>query len=331
MVTKTLLKVSLVIPLGLSGCQGNSQSMQAIGTLEWDRIELVAEAAEPITEIFVHEGDKVSVGQKLLQLDARRFQAQMDEAVAAREQAAARLAELVRGPRPQAIAEARARLAGAEQVARARKKDYQRLRSLLAKKLSSQEQVDNAKALSDAAHADRDAARAKLEQLLVGTTNEELEQARQALARSDAARETLRLTLERLTVRAPQAGRVDSLPFQVGERPAAGLVVATVLGGSAPYARVYVPEKERVHISGGTEADVYVDGIAQPFSARVRTVSSDPTFTPFFALTKHDRGRLSYVAKVELLEKNAAELPAGVPVRVVYRNARTSAVTVSNP
>jgi HlyD family secretion protein len=34
----------------------------------------------------------------------------------------------------------------------------------------------------------------------------------------------------------------------------------------------------------------------------VRWVSSEAAFTPYFALTERDRGRLSYVAKVDIGE-----------------------------
>ncbi len=39
------------------------------------------------------------------------------------------------------------------------------------------------------------------------------------------------------------AGVLDTLPFEVGERPGPGDVVAVLLTGEQPYARVYVPER----------------------------------------------------------------------------------------
>ncbi len=70
------------------------------------------------------------------------------------------------------------------------------------------------------------------------------------------------ITLERLTLRAPLAARVDALPFDLGERPKPGAVIAVLLGGAAPYAHVYVPEQERARLAPGHAAKVYVDGIA---------------------------------------------------------------------
>ena len=50
---------------------------------------------------------------------------------------------------------------------------------------------------------------------------------------------------------------------------------------------------------------------------RVRWIASDPAFTPYFALTERDRGRLSYVAKVDITEQRE-RLPDGVPVEVEF-------------
>jgi len=49
----------------------------------------------------------------------------------------------------------------------------------------------------------------------------------------------------------------------------------------------------------------------------VRWIASDPAFTPYYALTERDRGRLSYVAKVDITEQYE-RLPDGVPVEVEF-------------
>lgn len=316
-------RCAVVLVLLLAACNQNANDIQVMGTLEWDRIELIAETAEPIVEIRVREGHQVQAGQVVLRQETMRYQAQLDEAEAARAQAAARLAELKRGPRSERIAEARAKLAGADSVLDARNKDLERIRALVAKKLISTQDLDRARADRDSALATRDAARAALEELVTGTTAEELQQAQDALARAEAAVRVTRVTLERLTIVAPRAGRIDALPYKLGERPSPGAVVAVMLGGEAPYARVYVPETLRVQISPGRLAEVHLDGTKQAFAARVRTVSQEPTFTPYFALTERDRSRLSYVAEITLTGPEASGLPAGVPVRVTFPGLTT--------
>lgn len=316
-----MLGIALLLAL-LGGC-GNEMNPSVVGTLERDRIELVADAAEPLAKIVVREGEAVEAGQLLLQLDGSRVQARLDQAVAGRDEAAARLDELTRGPRDEDIAEARAVLQGAEEVFKVRQKELARQEDLLKRDLGSREARDQAKAQRDTALADRDSAKARLEALLNGTRPEQIEQARQALARAEASAAELREDLARLSVKAPVNGRVDELPFRLGEQPRVGDVLAVMYDGSHTYARVYVPEALRAQVRPGTTAEVAVDGVPDPLRGRVRWVSSDPTFTPYYALTEHDRGRLSYLAKIDV--ENGAEIPVGIPLEARFDLSSTGA------
>src|ERR1700741_1402098 len=81
--------------LPLAGCGGGDPAL--LGTLERDRVELVAEAQEPIVEVAVREGDSVAAGQLLLKLDPGAAQQRLEQARATAEQAGRRHAELAAG------------------------------------------------------------------------------------------------------------------------------------------------------------------------------------------------------------------------------------------
>ena len=49
----------------------------------------------------------------------------------------------------------------------------------------------------------------------------------------------------------------------------------------------------------------------------IRMIRSEPSFTPYYALIGEDAARLSYLAEVAL-GKDAARLPAGLPLRVEF-------------
>ncbi|MFQ5609363.1 MAG: HlyD family secretion protein, partial [Woeseiaceae bacterium] len=148
-------------------------------------------------------------------------------------------------------------------------------------------------------------------------TVEELSQAEQAVKQAQARRDNARVDLERHTIRAPTDGIADSRLFELGERPAPGQPVMILLGGKQAYARVYIPESMRVRVDAGTDATIYVDGLDEVLDGRVRWVATEAAFTPYFALTERDRGRLSYVAKVDIVGSRD-RLPDGVPVEVEF-------------
>ena len=99
---------------------------------------------------------------------------------------------------------------------------------------------------------------------------------------------------------APVDGVIDSILFEPGERPQVGQAFMILLAGEQPYARVYIPEPIRIAVRPGDAARIFVDGLDQPLDGRVRWVASESAFTPYFALTQHDRGRLTYFAKIDL-------------------------------
>lgn len=299
----------------IGACESSTEENRIVGELASDRIELTAEAAEPIIEILVAEGEIVTAGQTLMRQDAARASARLAEAEAALGQAQARLDELVRGPRSEQIAAARANVEGAKDELAFRRSDYERVQKIHAQKLASPELLDRAKAALDGAEANDKLRRAQLQELLTGTTVEELAQAENAVKQAAARRDLLAIDLARHEIKAPVAGILDSRLFELGERPSPGQAVLIMLSAEQPYARVYVPEHLRVRVKAGMAVTIYVDGLDEAIDGRVRWVSSEAAFTPYFALTERDRGHLTFAAKVDLVEQRD-RLPDGVPVEV---------------
>jgi len=302
--------------VALCACGRGGDGAEVHGTLERDRLELVAESHERIVETAVHEGDHVVAGAALLRQEAGTMQPRLDQARASVTEAERRLAELVRGPRAREIDEARAALAGAESALETDRREYDRVRALVQRKLLSDSSLDQARARRDASSSASDQARARLNLLLEGTRVEQVEQARAAMDRTRAAAAELETSAARYTVSAPRNGIIEALPYKVGERPPAGAPVVVMLADGTPYARVYVPEPLRIRFKAGTRVTVTVDGADRSFQGTVRYVSADAAFTPYYALTQKDRSRLSFLAEIIIDDPGAAGLPAGVPVQV---------------
>ena len=304
------------LALLLAACAGPAPPA-ALGTLEWDRVELVAEASEPVLEIAVREGDVVAAGDLLLRLDGRRARAELAQAEAELARLDALLAEQRNGARPEAIDAARARLARARALAENARQELERARGLRERRLASPADFDRAQSAATAAVSEQRAASAALDQLLAGTRIEQLAQTEAARAAAAARRESLALTLERLTVRAPVAGRVDALPAEVGDQPARGATLAVLLAGAAPHARVFIPQPMRAAVAPGAAFTVRVEGVEGAFRGRLRHVAAEASFTPYYALAGDDASRLAWVAEIDLEGDAARGLPAGLPLQAV--------------
>jgi len=301
--------------LAFCGCSGDAGE-RLLGTLERDRLELIAESPEPIVEVAVREGDRVSAGQRLLRLDPASTDADLAQARAGVEQARSALAELVSGPRREAILAARARLAGATARLDAAAREFARIEQLVGRSLLPQSQLDSQRAARDGAASERDAAREQLLELERGTRSEVLDQAQAVLGQAEARLAAQEIIRGRLEVVAPRDGVIDALPYKLGERPPRGAPVVVMLADGMPYARVFIPEPVRAGVGPGTAARVHLDGSDRPWQAVVRYVSTDAAFTPYYALNEKDRSRLSFLAEIVLTDEEAATLPTGMPVQV---------------
>jgi HlyD family secretion protein len=309
--------VLLLVIAAVSGCRDAGPPV-AVGTLERHRIELRAERQETILRLAVAEGDTVEQGDVIVELDARRAVAELERAEADLELASARRAEVVRGARDEEIDQAEAQLAEAQAALVRLEPDLERARRLVAEGVEPQSVLDAAEADHRAALARREAARSNLEELLNGATVEELQQAEAEVARSVAEVARLTVDAERMVITAPRPALVEALPYRIGDEPPAGSAVAVLLADTAPFARVYVPAEMRPRAVVGTEVRVAVDGYDRPFAGRLRLISAEAAFTPYYALTERDRGHFAYLAEIDLLDDDARELPTGLPVEVRF-------------
>lgn len=312
-VCRHVLRIGWLSCVAVALCSCTHAAPQALGTLEYDRITLPSPAAERIVAIGVQAGERVKAGQWLVKLNPAQAQAALDAAEAQAVQESEVLRELVVGPRPEDIAKARANLAAAQALARQAHADYQRAIALSGKGYVSKSSLDSARAAAGNADGQVGAARAALDELLRGSRPEDIAAARAALAAAQADAQAQRVLLGKLDLVAPRAGIVDSIPYKLGDQAPVGAPLAILLVGDAPYARIYVPEPQRVHLHVGDSVTVHVVGVAQPLQGRVRLIRDEPVFTPYYALTGDDATRLSYIAEVQL-GKDAASLPPGLPL-----------------
>lgn len=310
--THPRLILSLAALAVLTACSG--EQPHALGTLEWDRVTLPSPAAEKIVAIEVREGQPVKAGDVLLRLEATGTQSQLAAAAAEERRSGAALAELKAGPRREEIARARASLAAMEAEAVDAHAQFKRVEELAARKLVAMAEVDRARATMDNVDAQVRAAEQALLELQRGTRREQIAQGEAAAQAAMAQATTQKVLLDKLTLAAPRDGVIDSLPYRLGDQPAVGSPLVVMLAGDAPYARIYVPEIQRAQVKVGTKMNVQVEGSDQVWSGTVRMIRSDPTFTPYYALTGQDVSRLSYLAEVQLGE-DARELPAGLPLQ----------------
>ena len=304
--------VPLLCLLLLTGC--SEEKPRVFGTVERDRLTLTAPVNETIASINVVEGQLVSAGQVLLTLDDRLAMSRCNQRQAELTQAQAKLNELVAGARSEALARAQAVLSGSNANVTEAQQAFERTERLFATRVLTQADLDKARANRDTAIAKQTEAKQSLQELENGTRLEQVEQARAAVAAATAALAYEQKSLADLTLVASQHAVVDTLPWRVGDRVAAGTQLLGLLATTRAYVRIYLPATWLDSIRAGSQVKVYVDGREQPILGTVRNIRSQPAYTPFYALNERDRARLMYLADVDIASDSY--LPTGMTLEV---------------
>ncbi|MBD55462.1 HlyD family efflux transporter periplasmic adaptor subunit [uncultured Pseudoalteromonas sp.] len=307
--------VLILISLVITACSDSNEGV-ALGTLERERVIHPATTNEILIELPVSAGQLVEKGQVIAKFDAELQQAIVAKAQAQLAQATAFLEKTLNGARPEEVAAASAKVAAANAAYTQSEANYRRAKTLVKDKLASQETLDSATAARDETFANLESAKQHLNELTNGSRVEDINSAKAQVQAAEAELKVQQKYLSDLTIKAMRAGRVDNLPWHVGERVTKGSPVVIIQANSAPYARVYIPEPYRAKLNQGMTLTVRVDGIDKNIQGELTWIATEPAFTPFYALNQEERARLMYLAEVTL-PASENNLPTGVPAQVV--------------
>ncbi len=288
-----------------------------------DAVDVGAATDGVIQSIRVHEGQKVSRGQVLAELDCPDLQSTLPVAAAEAESLRQGRARLLRGSRAEERAAAAQHTAAAKAVLAQTTAQYDRLKGLA-------DAGEISRASFDAARRDRDVAAAEYQR---AQRNEELvnagpltEEVAKADADLSAATERIKLAQDKLSkcvVRAPITGTVLRVFFNKGESFALGsprpiLTMADLTGRRV---RAEVDERDVANVHLGQQVQISSAAYSgrtfkgtvtrmSPMMGKKSVLTGDPA-------DKSDRDVLEITAQ---LEDSAKALPLGLRVTVEFGN-----------
>ena len=232
------------------------------------RVEIGSTVTGRVAQVLVDEGAQVRQGQLLVQLESDEQRAALAQAVAAEQQAQARLAGLLSSGR----SAAQAALAQAEATLAAARHSFARAQQLLAEGFYSAAQLDEARRALGVAQAQQDNARAQVQANADAGTEVVQAQAQAALARAATAAAQARLA--QLALRAPTDARVLLRAVEPGQivQPGKALLGLALAGPTQLVAQV--DERFLDQLQTGQSATVVADAFAaQRFAARVLSIA----------------------------------------------------------
>jgi HlyD family secretion protein len=287
------------------------------GTVEATDAQLGFETAGRIAAVAVGEGDEVAAGQELARLAAEELLARRDQAAAGVAAAEAQLRELLRGSRPQEVAQAREAVEAAREELEERRGEHRRTTLLFDGGAVAREAFDRSATAVELAESRLAQAEQQLALVREGPRRERVEAQEARLAEAHAALAGIDAGLADTTLEAPFAGRVAVKHRTGGETVAPGAPVVTLQDLSDRWVRVYVPEDRLGAVHLGQAARIASDTFpGRSYAGEVSFLASEAEFTPKNVQTPEERVRLVYALKVRVTGDPEAELKPGMPVDV---------------
>ncbi|MBE2214367.1 MAG: efflux RND transporter periplasmic adaptor subunit [Opitutaceae bacterium] len=305
--------------LAAGGCarQGRDggEPLAVHGNLETDDARLSFKVAGRLIERAVDEGQRVQAGAPIGRLDDTELTQELAVRRAEAGMAAAALAELEAGTRPEEIAAMEATLRSAEADRERARAEYARQEALRAANVNAERELEIARATARATEARVVELGQRLALLRAGPRRETIEQARARLEQARAAVALAETRVANAVLTAPSAGVVLAKHAEPGEFLGVGAPVVTVTDHSHIWLRGYVNQLDLDYLRLGQTVEVAVDAFpGRAFQGRLAFISPEAEFTPKTVQTEKER--VTYVFRIRIdLDNTSGELKAGMAAK----------------
>jgi HlyD family secretion protein len=306
--------------------EGNlsASELRIYGNIDIRKADLAFSEQERIAQVLVEEGDRVTAGQVLARLKSNRLEAQIREIqaqIAAQQEVVKRLEA---GTRPQEIEQVRAEVAAAKATVRNSMLNFERISKTSGAGATSQQALDNARALLDVDQAQLKVKEKGLNLALEGPRKEDIAAAKNTLEALKASLSLLKIRLADMTLISPAPGIIQNRILEPGEMASPTRPVLTLALTDPKWVRAYVPEPDLGRINLGMKAKILSDSFPdQSFEGWIGFISPVAEFTPKTVETEDLRTKLVYEVRV-FVHDSKDLLRLGMPVTVIVDRTASS-------
>jgi membrane fusion protein (multidrug efflux system) len=233
--------------------------------LQADSVTVAPKVSGYVAEVYVADNQAVTVGQPLVRLDSRQYEAILEQAKAT---IAARKADIERGSaellqQQASIAQARAQLEGARSSETHAIEEVKRYEPLVATGAETTERLAdlrNARSQAAATVA-ADIAALHAAERQPATTQAQIEQARAQLEAAEASLRQAQLDMQDTVIRSTLAGRVGDRTVRVGQYAQPGTRLMTIVPVQDLYLTANFKETQIGLMRAGQPATIHVDAL----------------------------------------------------------------------
>ncbi len=309
---------------------GETGLVSGNGRIEAVEIDVAAKTAGRLKDIRVREGEFVTAGQVVAQMDTDVLDAQRRQAEAQLQQAISAVATA-----NSQIAQRQSDRAAAQAVVAQRVVELKAARSHLARSTTladkgflSPQAVEDERARVESAHAALAAARAQVAAMeaAIASARSQVAGAQSSAAAAQASIERIQADINDTALKSPRDGRVQFIVARPGEVVGAGGRVLSLVDLSDVYMTFFLPTAVAGRVALGTEVRIVLDAAPQyVIPASVSFVADVAQFTPKTVETASEREKLMFRVRAQLpahlLKKHILQVKTGLPGIAYVRSA----------
>lgn len=289
--------------------------LRMYGNVDIREVELAFRQPGRVATMIFDEGDAVTAGNVMAQLDDGPYRDTFAAAEAELRAARSELDKLRSGRRPQEIAQTQEDVNQAQAVAHETERNFRRQSALLKSGASSQRSTDAARAARDQASASLTSAAAALSLAKEGFRSEDIEAGAARMAAAEAALAQARTALADTKLVAPSNATVMARVREPGSMVTSNSTVYSLSLGDPVYVRAYVSEPDLGRIAPGTQVRVNTDSSNKVYLGQIGFISPRAEFTPKTVETTDLRTDLVYRLRIVVSDADQG-LRQGMPVTV---------------
>jgi HlyD family secretion protein len=247
------------------------------GRLEATQVNVSSKYPGRLIEVAVEEGDTVTQGQVLANVDSPEIEAQLRAAQSDVQRA------------KDALVAAEADIKTRQSAVDFAKSEYERGEQLFKTGTISKQAYEQRKRNYEAADSG-------LKSVIA-----QRDQAQSTIKNAEAQVDRVQSILHDLVLISPRNGRVQYQFLRTGEVVAAGAPIMTILDLTDVYMTIFLPAAQAGKLEIGGEARLVLDPLPQyVIPAKVSFVAADAQFTPKTVETKDEREKLMFRVKLKI-------------------------------
>lgn len=273
-----------------------------------------------LTGLVVVRGQTVKANEPLFQLEQQPQSAEMANAIATVQQAAADLVDKMKGDRPSELDAIAAQIAQAQAQVDYARKDVARKQQLVKVRAVEQNQLDLANENLQIAEATVRQYQANWTTGNLPARDDQIKSLQAQLAAAKANLEKAQWNLQQKTIAAAVNAQVFDTYYRIGEQVPANQAVLSLLAPADVKVVFFIDEPALSKIHVGQQVQIHCDACQAGITATIHFISPSAEFTPPIIYSRSARSKLVYQVEAvfdrQKVKQQGAMLNPGQPVEV---------------